>query len=108
MKRVYYKKLFEKMTEKGIKKTDLRTRYGINPKTIVSLVNNQSVSVETIIKLCEVLDCQPGQLMEAVEVSDGEELPAADPSAYSTVVIAEETASDGQKKIKRERIYKTK
>ena len=64
---VSYKKLFELMEQKRIKKIDLRTRYGINPKTISSLVNNRSVTVDTIITLCEILDCQPGDLMEYVK-----------------------------------------
>lgn len=60
---VSYKKLFDLMEQKRIKKIDLRTRYGINPKTISSLVNNRSVTVDTIITLCEILDCQPGDIM---------------------------------------------
>lgn len=64
---VSYKKLFSKMQEKGIKKIDLRTKYKINPKTVDSLVNNRSVTVDTIIQLCEILDCQPGDLMEYIK-----------------------------------------
>ena len=55
------------MQEKGIKKIDLRTKYKINPKTVDSLVNNRSVTVDTIIQLCEILDCQPGDLMEYIK-----------------------------------------
>lgn len=64
---VSYQKLFERMKEKGIKKIDLRTTYGLNPKTVDSLVKNQSVTVETIMRLCEILDCQPGDIMEYVK-----------------------------------------
>lgn len=63
---VSYNKLFALMQKKGIKKVDLRTRYKINPKTVDSLVNNRSVTVDTIMQLCEILDCQPGDLMEYV------------------------------------------
>jgi DNA-binding Xre family transcriptional regulator len=49
-----------------LKKVDLRKTYKINPKTVDSLVNNRSVTVDTIIQLCEILDCQPGDLMEYV------------------------------------------
>lgn len=55
------------MQEKGIKKFDLRTKYKINPKTVDSLVNNRSVTVDTIMQLCEILDCQPGDLLEYVK-----------------------------------------
>lgn len=64
---VSYQKLFLQMQEKGIKKIDLRTKYKINPKTVDSLVNNRSVTVDTIIQLCEILDCQPGDLMEYIK-----------------------------------------
>ena len=64
---ISYQKLFSLMQEKGIKKIDLRTKYKINPKTVDSLVNNRSVTVDTIVQLCEILDCQPGDLLEYVK-----------------------------------------
>ena len=63
---VSYAKLFERMSQKGIKKVDLRKTYKLNPKTVDSLVNNRSVTVDTIMQLCEILDCQPGDIMEYV------------------------------------------
>ena len=63
---VSYTKLFDLMNQKGLKKVDLRKVYKINPKTVDSLVNNRSVTVDTIIQLCEILDCQPGDLMEYI------------------------------------------
>lgn len=70
---ISYQKLFILMQEKGIKKIDLRTKYKINPKTVDSLVNNRSVTVDTIMQLCEILDCQPGDLMEYVKETVGED-----------------------------------
>lgn len=64
---VSYGKLFALMEEKGLKKVDLRKTYKLNPKTVDSLVNNRSVTVDTIMLLCEILDCQPGDLMEYVK-----------------------------------------
>lgn len=63
---ISYAKLFERMNEKGIKKIDLRTRYKLNPKTVDSLVNNRSVTVDTLMTLCKILDCQPGDLLAYV------------------------------------------
>ncbi len=64
---VSYEKLFTLMNERGVKKVDLRNKYKINPKTVDSLVNNRSVTVDTIMTLCEIFDCQPGDLMEYVK-----------------------------------------
>ena len=67
---VSYRKLFDLMQERGVKKVDLRTKYKINPKTVDSLVNNRSVTVNTIMQLCEIFECQPGDLMEFVKKAD--------------------------------------
>lgn len=64
---VSYTKLFNLMAQKGIKKIDLRNTYKFNPKTVDSLVKNRSVTVDTILRLCEILDCQPGDIMEYVK-----------------------------------------
>jgi len=64
---VSYDKLFSLMAARGIKKIDLRNTYGINSKTVNSLVHNKSVTVDTIMQLCEILDCQPGDIMEYVK-----------------------------------------
>jgi len=69
---ISYRKLFEVMQEKGIKKIDLRTKYKLNPKTVDSLVNNRSVTVDTIMALCEILECQPGDLMEYIKEENAE------------------------------------
>ena len=67
---VSYAKLFDLMVQKGLKKVDLRKTYNLNPKTVDSLVNNRSVTVDTIMQLCEILDCQPGDIMEYVREAD--------------------------------------
>ena len=67
---VSYDKLFALMNDRGVKKVDLRNKYKINPKTVDSLVNNRSVTVDTIMTLCEIFDCQPGDLMEYVPVQE--------------------------------------
>lgn len=69
---ISYEKLFVKLEEKGIKKIDLRNKYGINPKTVDSLVKNKSVTVDTIMTLCKLLDCQPGDIMSFVPDDPGE------------------------------------
>ena len=67
---VSYAKLFDLMGQKGLKKVDLRKTYNLTPKTVDSLVNNRSVTVDTIMQLCEILDCQPGDIMEYVREAD--------------------------------------
>ncbi|MSS11733.1 helix-turn-helix transcriptional regulator [Clostridium sp. WB02_MRS01] len=52
------------MEKRGIKKRDLREVYNISPTIVNRLNNNTNVAVDTIMYLCEILDCQPGDIME--------------------------------------------
>lgn len=67
---VSYNKLFALMEERGVKKIDLRNTYKLNPKTVDSLTKNKSVTVDTIMQLCEIFDCQPSDIMEYVKSAD--------------------------------------
>lgn len=64
--KISYRKLFTLMEEKGIKKRELRERYNISPTIINRLNNNSNVAVDTIMYLCEILDCQPSDIMEYI------------------------------------------
>ncbi|MDF1496310.1 helix-turn-helix domain-containing protein [Caproiciproducens sp. CPB-2] len=63
---ISYTKLFQLMEEKNIKKIDLRTKYGINPKTVNSLTKNRSVTIETMMKLCKILNCNIDDIVEYI------------------------------------------
>ncbi len=67
---ISYKKLFRLMERKKIKRIDLREKYGIHSATIARLNKDQSVNIEIIAQLCEILKCQPGQIMEYVRRED--------------------------------------
>lgn len=62
---VSYAKLFNIMDKRGLKKYWLRQN-GINPKVVNALKNNKNVNVSTILDLCCLLDCQPGDIMEYI------------------------------------------
>lgn len=63
---INYDKLFSLMETKGIKKFDLR-KAGISPTIVDRLVKNSDVNTSTISRLCKLLDCQPGDIMEYTE-----------------------------------------
>ena len=62
---ISYKKLFALMEAKGVKKFDLR-KQGVHSVVIEKLKSDKNVDVSTIAKLCALLDCQPGDIMEYV------------------------------------------
>ena len=63
---ISYNKLFSLMETKGIKKRDLREKYNISPTIVNRLNNNSNVAVDTIMYLCEILECQPSDIMEYI------------------------------------------
>ena len=63
---VTYNKLFKLLIDKGMKKTDLRLATGISPNTLTKLSNSEYVSMEVLVKICRVLDCDVGDIMEIV------------------------------------------
>ena len=54
---INYNNLWKSLIDKGMKKTDLIKEAGISSATLAKMSNNQCVSMETIIKVCNVLDC---------------------------------------------------
>ena len=66
---VSYGKLFKLMKMKGIKKVDLR-KIGLSPTVVDRLVKNNNVNTSTIIALCKILDCQPGDIMDYIPETD--------------------------------------
>ena len=63
---ISYEKLWNLMQTKNIKKRDLRETYKISPTIISRLSKNANVAVDTIMYLCEILNCQPSDIMEYI------------------------------------------
>jgi len=53
------------MENKGVKKFDLR-KEGVNAQILDKVLGNGNVDTRTINKLCRLLGCQPGDIMEYV------------------------------------------
>ena len=67
---ISYQKLRDLMNEKNVKKRELREKYNISPTIINRLNKDSNVSVDTIMYLCEILDCQPNDILEYVPPKD--------------------------------------
>lgn len=61
---IKYDKLWQTMKEKGISQYDLYTTYKVNRSQINRLKNNQNVKVNTIDRLCNILQCRGEDIME--------------------------------------------
>lgn len=64
---VSYDKLWKLMIDKKIKKTQLCEKAGITTNVMVKLGKNESVQVDNLVKICNVLQCKIEDIMEIVE-----------------------------------------
>ena len=55
------------LIDKNMKKMDLKEAAGIGSTTLSKLSKNQPVSMEVIMKLCGVLGCNVGDIMDVIE-----------------------------------------
>lgn len=63
---VSYKKLWKLLIDKNMKKKDLRELASISSSSIAKLGHNEFVSLEILVKICEVLQCDIGDIIEVV------------------------------------------
>lgn len=61
-----YKPLQKMLIDRGMKKGDLASLAGISSATMARLNSNKYVSLAVIDRLCAVLGCQPGEILEYV------------------------------------------
>lgn len=64
-----YSKLWKLLIDKGITKTELSALTGISSRVIAKLSKNQTVTTDTLARICEVLDCNVGDIMECARES---------------------------------------
>lgn len=64
---IKYEKLFDLMKEKGLTTYRIRQENIISQSALTAIKNGKSVTTDTIAKLCKVLNCQPGDIMEYEE-----------------------------------------
>lgn len=60
------------LIDKDMKKVELRDLTGMGSATLAKMGKNEQVSVDVIKRICEVLDCDVGDIMEMVHIEDSE------------------------------------
>ena len=65
-----YSKLWKLLIDKGMSKTDLMELTGISSRVLAKLSKNQIVTTDTIARICEVLHCDVGDMMECASERD--------------------------------------
>ena len=61
-----YNKLWKLLIDKGMTKTEMRLKADISTTTLAKLSKNETVSMEVLLKICKVLDCNVGDIMDVI------------------------------------------
>jgi putative transcriptional regulator len=61
--RIVYNNILEKLGEKGLTTYKIRKQKIIAESTLQHIRENKSITTDAIAKICEVLDCQPGDIL---------------------------------------------
>ena len=67
---VSYNKLWKKLIDLEMSKTELRLKAGFSTKAFAKLGKNESVSVDVLVKICAALNCDISDIMDIVEVKE--------------------------------------
>ena len=70
---IVYEKLLELMKQKGITSYTIRKNNIIGQATLTNIKNGGDIDTRTIAKFCELLDCQPGDILEYVPDKEKQE-----------------------------------
>ena len=61
---ISYNKLWKLLVDKKMSKADLRKAVGMAPNTLTKMRKDEPVSLEVLIRICLVLDCNIGDIMD--------------------------------------------
>ena len=61
---ISYNRLFKLLIDKGMKKTDLAKEAKLTPATLAKLSKQETVSMDTLIRICDCWDCSFDDVVE--------------------------------------------
>ncbi len=67
---ISYRKLRKLLIDRDVKKKDLEKAAGISNYVISKMTKNKNITVETVGKICNALNCTPNDIMEFVSDSE--------------------------------------
>ena len=63
---ISYRKLWHMLLDKKMTKYELQQKSGISSTTMTKMGKGESVTLRTISAICDVLACQPGDILDYV------------------------------------------
>ncbi len=71
---VSYNNLFKLLIDKGMNKTEFRTKVGISEGTLAKLSKNEKVSMDILIRICRKLECTLDDIVTVLPESNAVEI----------------------------------
>ena len=66
IRRISYNKLWKLLIDREMTRTQLREKAGISTVSLAKLGKNESVTIDVLLKVCNALNCDIGDIMETV------------------------------------------
>ncbi len=63
---ISYNKLWKLLIDKNMNRQDLRNATGISAASIAKLGKGENVTTAVLLKICDALDCDVGEIMEVI------------------------------------------
>ena len=64
---ISYNRLWKLLIDNHIKKKDLKDKAELSTATMAKLGKNESVSLDVLVRICKVLNCEIGDVVEIVD-----------------------------------------
>ncbi len=64
---VSFNKLWKKLIDLGISRSELRVKAGISTRQLAKLGKNENVTTDVLVKVCRALDCNVDEIMDIIE-----------------------------------------
>ena len=61
---VSYNKLWKKLIDLEMSRTEMRLKAGISTKQLAKLGKNENVNTEVLVKICQALHCNVDEIMD--------------------------------------------
>lgn len=65
--RISYTPLWKLLIDRKIKRSEFRQLTGLASSTMTKLRNDETVTTDTLVKICTVLNCQISDIVECLE-----------------------------------------
>ena len=73
---ISYNRMWKLLVDKKMSKADLRKAANIAPNTMTKLRRDEAVNLAILGRICQVLDCDYGEIMEYIRDPENNDKPA--------------------------------